>query len=126
MHEKLPPFCMKEVSQEVRTTALKHAAQYVVDASRCGRTVHTTCCSHYNLSTCCSHDDRHDQNDIEAVDEVKVLILEAVNAWKKYKKRMPSTGTQGAPRSGHATRNVYSQLSGLKEDVGFNDFIIVK
>ena len=37
---------------------------------------------------------------------------------------MSSTSSQGAraPRSAHATRNVYSQLSGL-EDVGFNDFI---
>jgi hypothetical protein len=37
---------------------------------------------------------------------------------------VPSRGSQGAraPRSAHATRNVYFQLSGL-EDVGFNDFI---
>ena len=61
--------------------------------------------------------------DIEAVDEVKLLILEAVNAWKNYKKRVSSTSSQGAraPRSAHATRNVYSQLSRL-EDVVFNDF----
>jgi len=29
-------------------------------------------------------------SDIEAVDEVKALILESVNTWKNYKKRMPS------------------------------------
>ena len=63
--------------------------------------------------------------DIEAVDEVKALILESVNAQKKYKKRGPSRGSQGAraaPRTAQATRNVYSQLSGL-EDVVFIDFI---
>jgi hypothetical protein len=27
--------------------------------------------------------------DIEAVDEVNALILESVNAWKNYKKKMP-------------------------------------
>jgi hypothetical protein len=27
--------------------------------------------------------------DIEAVDEVKALILEPVNAWKNYKMKMP-------------------------------------
>ena len=27
--------------------------------------------------------------DIEAADEVKALILESVNAWKNYKKRVP-------------------------------------
>ena len=31
--------------------------------------------------------------DIEAVDEVKTLILESVNALKNYKKRMPSRST---------------------------------
>ncbi len=51
---------------------------------------------------------------------MKALIL----AWKKYKKRVPPRSSQGAraPRSAHATRNVYSQLSGL-EDVVVNDFI---
>jgi hypothetical protein len=34
--------------------------------------------------------------DIEAVDEVKALILESVNACKNYKKRVPSRGSQGA------------------------------
>ena len=29
--------------------------------------------------------------DIEAVDEVKELILESVNLWKNCRKRMPST-----------------------------------
>jgi hypothetical protein len=54
--------------------------------------------------------------DIEAVDEVKALILESVNAWKNYKKRVPSRGRQGAraPRSAHATMNVYSEISGLE------------
>ena len=33
--------------------------------------------------------------DIEAVDEVKALILESVNAWKNYKKRMPSRSSAG-------------------------------
>jgi hypothetical protein len=28
--------------------------------------------------------------DIQAVDEVKALILESVNAWKNYKRGMPS------------------------------------
>ena len=62
--------------------------------------------------------------DIEAVDEVKALILESVNVWKNYKKRGPSRGSQGAcaHRSAHVTRNVYSQLSGL-EDLVFIDFI---
>jgi hypothetical protein len=36
--------------------------------------------------------------DIEAVDEVKALILEPVNAWKNYKERVPSRGSQGARR----------------------------
>ena len=58
--------------------------------------------------------------DIEAVDVVKALILESVNACKNYKKRVPSRVSRGAraPRSAYATRNVYSQLSGL-EDVLF-------
>jgi hypothetical protein len=62
--------------------------------------------------------------DIEAVDEVKTLILGSVSVWKNYKKRGPSRGSQGARahRSVHATRNVYFQLSGL-EDVVFNDFL---
>ncbi len=64
-------------------------------------------------------------DDIQAVHKVKTLILETVNPWKKYKKRVPSRGSQGAraPRSVHATRNVYSQLSGL-EDVVFTVFIM--
>ena len=63
--------------------------------------------------------------DIEAVDEVKALILESVNAWKNYKKRMPSRSTADVTRpsrSAQGRSNVPSQLSGL-EDVGFNDFI---
>ena len=63
--------------------------------------------------------------DIEAVDEVKALILQSVTVWKNYKKKMPSRSTAGVTRSSRSaqgTSNVYSQLSGL-EDVGFNDFI---
>ena len=62
--------------------------------------------------------------DMEAVDEVKTLILESVNTWKNYKKRMPSRSSVGVTRpkrSSQDTSNVYSQLSGL-EDVVFNDF----
>jgi hypothetical protein len=33
--------------------------------------------------------------DIEAVDEVKALILESVNAWKNYKKGLPSRSSAG-------------------------------
>jgi hypothetical protein len=61
--------------------------------------------------------------DIEAVDEVKVLILESVNTWKNYKKRMPSRISAGVTRPSRRAQgrsNVYSQLSGF-EDVGFND-----
>jgi hypothetical protein len=36
-----------------------------------------------------------DGPDIEAVDEVKALILESVNACKNYKKRVSSRGSQG-------------------------------
>ena len=54
--------------------------------------------------------------DIEAVDEVNALILESVNAWKNYKKWVPSRGP-----CTHVPRNVYCQLSEL-EDVVFNDF----
>jgi hypothetical protein len=63
--------------------------------------------------------------DIEAVDEVKALILQSVTVWKNYKKKMPSRSTAGVTRSSRSaqgTSNVYSQLSGL-EDVVFNDFI---
>ena len=63
--------------------------------------------------------------DIQAVDEVKSLILESVNTWKNYKKRLPSRSSAGVTRtsrSAQGTRNVYSQLSGL-EDVVFNDYI---
>ena len=63
--------------------------------------------------------------DIHAMDEVKALILESVNEWKNYRKRMAvrsSTGATRPSRSAQGRSNVYSQLSGL-EDVGFNDFI---
>jgi hypothetical protein len=33
---------------------------------------------------------------IEEVDEVKVLILESVNVWKNFKKRVPSRDIQAA------------------------------
>ncbi len=63
-------------------------------------------------------------HDVEAVDEMKALVLESVNACKNYKKWVPSRGSQGAraPSSAHTTTNLYSQLSGL-EDVVLNDFI---
>jgi hypothetical protein len=38
--------------------------------------------------------------DIEAVDEVKALILEFVNAFKNYKKRMPSRSSAGTKQGG--------------------------
>ena len=63
--------------------------------------------------------------DIKAVDEVKALILESVNSWKNYEKRMPSRSSAGVPRPSRSAQgriNAYSQLSGL-EDVVFNDFI---
>ena len=58
------------------------------------------------------------------MDEVNTPILESVNVWKNYKKRLPPRDSQGTrvSRNVHTTRNVYSQLSGL-EDVVFNDFI---
>ena len=65
--------------------------------------------------------------DIEAVDEVKALILESVNAWKNYKKRIPSRSTAGVTRpsrSAQGRSNVPSQLSGL-EDVVVNDFKMI-
>jgi hypothetical protein len=67
-------------------------------------------------------------NDIEAVDEMKTLILESVNALKNCKKRMLSRSSAGVTRSNRNAQpprcrsNAYSQLSGL-EDVFFNDFI---
>ena len=36
--------------------------------------------------------------DIEAVDEVKALILESVNEWKNYNKRVPSRGPSAQKR----------------------------
>ncbi len=60
--------------------------------------------------------------DIEAVDEVKSLILESVNAWKNYKKRMPSRSSGGVTRPSRRAQgrsNVYSQLSGLETGCGF-------
>jgi hypothetical protein len=55
---------------------------------------------------------------IETVDEVKALILESVNVWKNFKKRVPSRGIQAARGpcdQPEKTRNVYSQLSGLED-----------
>jgi hypothetical protein len=57
MHEKFPPFCRKEVHGTVR----KHVSQYVVDAAAL-MTIDTN------------------RPDIEAVHEVKALILESVIA----------------------------------------------
>ena len=56
--------------------------------------------------------------DIEAVDEVKELILESVNVWNNYKKRMPSRSSAGVTRPSRTAQgrsNVYSQLSGLED-----------
>jgi len=62
---------------------------------------------------------------MDPMDEVTALILESINTWKNYKKRLPSRSSAGVTRpsrSAQGTRNVYSQLSGL-EIVVFNDFI---
>ncbi len=62
--------------------------------------------------------------DIQAIDEVKVLMLESVNVWKNYRKWMllsSSTGATRPSRRAQGRSNVYTQLSGL-EDVGFNGF----
>ena len=59
--------------------------------------------------------------DIEAVDEVKTLILECLNVWKNYKKRIPSRISAGATRpirNSQGRSNEYSQISGL-DDVVF-------
>ena len=64
--------------------------------------------------------------DIEAVDEVKALILEySCQCVEELQDEMPSRSSAGVTRpskSAQGRSNVYSQLSGL-EDVGFNDFI---
>ena len=63
--------------------------------------------------------------DIQAVHVVKARILEYINAWKNFKKRMPSRSSAGPKRPSRSAQdrsNVYSHLSGL-EDVLFNDFI---
>jgi hypothetical protein len=62
------------------------------------------------------------------VDKVKALIpmLESVNAWKNYKKRMPSrnsTGVTRPSRSANGRSNVYSQRSPGLEDVVFKELI---
>ena len=56
--------------------------------------------------------------DIEALDEVKSLILESVNAWKKNTKWTPSRSSAGVTRpsrSAQGRSNVYSQLSRLEK-----------
>jgi len=56
--------------------------------------------------------------DIEVVDEVKALILESVNVWKNYKKRIPSRSSAGVTRPSSSTQgrsDVNSQLSGLED-----------
>jgi hypothetical protein len=64
--------------------------------------------------------------DIEAVDEVKALILEySYQCVEELQDEMPSRSSAGVTRpskSAQGRSNVYSQLSGL-EDVVFNDFI---
>ena len=66
---------------------------------------------------------------IEAKDQLNALILEAINAWRNYKKRcfLPSRISAGVTRATRSAQdqsriNVYCQLSGL-EDVVMNDFI---
>ena len=62
---------------------------------------------------------------MEAVDEVKAILLESVNTWKNFEKRMTSRNSTGVTlprRNTQGKSNVYSQVSGL-EDVVFNDFI---
>jgi len=119
MDEKWPPFCRKEV----HSTAHKHFAQCVVDGSRVTRSCRTVRCGFSTMRSTLMMSDMNGLIFSYAVDEVKALILESVNAWKNYKKRVPSRCSQGAraPRSAHATRNVYSQLSGLEDVV--NQFI---
>ena len=53
-----------------------------------------------------------DMNDIQAVNEVKTLILESVNSWKNYKYRVPSRGSQGAraSRSAHDEERLLSTV----------------
>ena len=49
--------------------------------------------------------------DIEAVDEVKALVLESVNAWTNYKKRMPSSADVTRPsKSAQGRSNVVKCL----------------
>ena len=54
--------------------------------------------------------------DIVAVDEVKVLILESVNACKNYKERVPSRGSQG-PRGPCAQKRPRDEECLLSERV---------
>ena len=65
----------------MHSTARKHAAPDVVDAAQCGRTVQTTCFSDGMMISLLAAPMMIDMNgpDIEAVDEVKALILESVN-----------------------------------------------
>jgi hypothetical protein len=49
--------------------------------------------------------------DIEAVDEVKALILESVNTWKNYKKRMPSRISAGVTRAGEHRAEIMFTLN---------------
>ena len=66
--------------------------------------------------------------DIEEVDEVtvKTLILESVNVWKYYKKRIPSRSSVGVTRPIRSTQGevmfTLNSQTGL-EDVVFNYFI---
>jgi hypothetical protein len=50
--------------------------------------------------------------DIEAVDEVKTLILESINEWKNYKKMMPSRSSAGVTRESSmgVTENLGEEL----------------
>jgi hypothetical protein len=53
--------------------------------------------------------------DIEAVDEVKDLILESVNVWKNYKKRMPSRSSAGVTRP---SRSAQGRSNGILSTLG--------
>jgi hypothetical protein len=45
-----------------------------------------------------------DMNDIQAVDEVKALILESLKVWKNYKKRNARWSTAGVTRGSRSAQ----------------------
>ena len=59
-----------------------------------------------------------ESSDIQALNEVKTLILESLKEWKNYKKRNARWSTAGVTRdsrNAQDTSNVYSQLSGFED-----------